>query len=159
MAASSITSCANWLPDMRAVLAALPLALAVAACDTAPPAVQAEEVVSSETAEVLTIDSAALAEKLSAGNVQLIDVRTPEEFAEGHIEGAINIPVDDFDPAALPDAEGKERILYCRSARRSGIAAERLSSHSGKAATHLEGGILAWLETGQPTVTPADSAE
>lgn len=107
-----------------------------------------------EAAETSVIDlmPADLAKRLEAGNVQLIDVRTAEEFAEGHIEGAINIAVDDFDPAALPDADGKDVILYCRSGRRSGIAGEKLAAHTGKAAEHLGGGIIAWRDAELPTV-------
>ena len=109
-----------------------------------------------ETAEarevgVLTIEAGALATRIEAGEpIQLIDVRTPEEFAEGHLAGAINIPVDQFDPAALPATGGAERVLYCRSARRSAVAAEALSQASGSTAVHLEGGILAWEEAGLP---------
>ena len=100
---------------------------------------------------VLTIEPRALATRLDSGEaIQLIDVRTREEFEEGHIAGAINIPVDDFDPATLPDAGGAERILYCRSDRRSGIAAERLVDAENATAVHMEGGILAWEEAGLP---------
>ncbi|WP_247717916.1 rhodanese-like domain-containing protein [Qipengyuania proteolytica] len=101
--------------------------------------------------KVRTIETQALATRLDAGEaIQLIDVRTPEEFAEGHIAGAINIPLDRFDPAALPDAQGAARVLYCRSARRSGLAAEQLVAATGRDAVHLEGGILAWEQSGQP---------
>ena len=107
-----------------------------------------------ETLEKTVIDltPADLAGRLKAGNVQLIDVRTAEEFAEGHIAGAINIPVDEFDPAALPDAAGKDVILYCRSGRRSGIAGGKLAAHTGKASEHMGGGIIAWREAELPTV-------
>lgn len=80
----------------------------------------------------------------------MIDVRTPEEFAEGHLTGAINIPLDQFDPASLPDADGAERVLYCRSGRRSGIAAEKLAKATSSTALHLDGGILAWEADGLP---------
>lgn len=103
-------------------------------------------------AAVVDLAPADLAKRLEAGNVQLIDVRTAEEFADGHIEGAINIAVDDFDPANLPDAEGKEVILYCRSGRRSGIAGEKLAAHTGQPAEHLGGGIKAWRAAELPTV-------
>ncbi|MBL45229.1 MAG: hypothetical protein CMN71_11065 [Sphingomonadaceae bacterium] len=96
-------------------------------------------------AVVETIAPGTLATRIAAGEpIQLIDVRTPEEFAQGHLAGAINIPLGEFDPEALPDPRGSERILYCRSDRRSGIAAERLAAVSGTAALHLDGGILAW---------------
>ena len=138
---------------MRKLALLAPLVLGLAACGNAPSAAEAAEaapVDQLQTGDVLTIDSDALAARLAAGDVQLIDVRTPEEFAEGHIAGAINVPVDTFDPVMLPDAAGAERILYCRSDRRSGIAAERLAAHSGQDSVHLDGGILAWQEDGQP---------
>lgn len=102
-------------------------------------------------AGVLTIEPRALATRLDAGEpIQLIDVRTPEEFAEGHLEGAINIPLDGFDPAALPDPGSAERVLYCRSDRRSGIAADQLADATGRNAVHLDGGIVAWEAAGLP---------
>lgn len=52
----------------------------------------------------------------------LIDVRTAEEFKEGHIPGAVNIPLDQIDQADI--ASGSQ--LYCRSGRRSGIARNKL---------------------------------
>ena len=125
-------------------------AASAAACGNASPVTETETPGPREVG-VLTIEPQALATRLEAGEpIQLIDVRTPEEFAQGHIEGAINIPVDEFDPAALPDAVGAQRILYCRSDRRSGVAAERLAEAGNTTAVHMEGGILAWEEAGLP---------
>ena len=59
----------------------------------------------------------------------VIDVRTPQEFATGHIEGAINIPYDTIRPGLPALAKiGKDEniLLYCRSGRRSGIAMQSL---------------------------------
>lgn len=97
-----------------------------------------------EAPRVTTITAAALADRLAAGRIMLIDVRTPREYAEGHLKGAINVPLDTFDPARLPEAGSREIVLYCRSDRRSGLAAEKLAGGTGKLAVHLEGGILAW---------------
>ena len=61
----------------------------------------------------------------------VIDVRTPEEFAGGHVEGAINIPYDTITPNLPALARiGKDEniVLYCRSGRRSGIAMQTLAS-------------------------------
>lgn len=96
------------------------------------------------------LDVAELREAIDSGKVMLIDVRTPEEFAEGHIAGAINIPLDQFDPLHLPGAGERETILYCRSDRRSGIAAARYVEAIGRPIRHLAGGILAWQDAGQP---------
>lgn len=131
-----------------AFLAAMAAGL-LAACSGA--AVPGSESAQAREVGVLTIEPRALSTRLGAGEpIQLIDVRTPEEFAEGHLAGAINIPLDSFDPAALPETEGAERVLYCRSARRSGVAAERLAQATGSTVVHLDGGILAWEGAGLP---------
>ncbi|PKR81048.1 hypothetical protein CW751_07065 [Brumimicrobium salinarum] len=55
-------------------------------------------------------------------NAYIVDVRTPQEFASGHYEGAINIPLNTVE-AHLDEFEGKEQIVvYCRSGARSGNA-------------------------------------
>ena len=134
---------------LRAALASMAAALLVACSAGAAPTDEAPQ--QRGEAGVLLIEPQALATRLDAGEaIQLIDVRTPEEFAQGHLEGAINVPLDGFDPAALPDPQGAARVLYCRSDRRSGIAAGQLATASGRDAVHLEGGILAWEDAGLP---------
>jgi len=91
-----------------------------------------------------------LAERLKAGNIRLIDVRTDEEVATGMIPGAEHIPLDRFDPSKLGPDDGREVVLYCRSGRRSTMAGEKLSAALGKPVEHLAGGILAWEAAGQP---------
>ena len=60
----------------------------------------------------------------------IVDVRSPEEFAAGHIEGAINVPLEQVSQG-VPSIKGVGKdstiLLYCRSGRRSGIAAETLT--------------------------------
>ena len=59
----------------------------------------------------------------------LIDVRTPEEFASGHIDGAINLPYDQIDAknsAVAAIDKGRSILVYCRSGRRSAIARDNL---------------------------------
>ena len=101
-------------------------------------------------APLLSLSPEQLAERIKAGNVRLIDVRTDEEVAEGTIPGAEHIALDRFDPAALDLSDGRDVVLYCRSGRRSAIAAEKLSEALGEPAQHLEGGIIAWEAAGQP---------
>lgn len=95
-----------------------------------------------------------LAARLKAGNVRLIDVRTAEEVAEGIIPGAEHIPLDQFDPDSLDFSDGRDVVLYCRSGRRSALAAEKLAEATGKPAEHLAGGILAWEAAAQPVTPP-----
>src|SRR5262245_56260081 len=70
------------------------------------------------------------ARKLVAAGARLVDVRSPEEYAGGHLPGAVNIPVQELDRrlADVGPRDG-ELILYCRSGHRSGRAAEILRRH------------------------------
>ncbi|MCL4671477.1 MAG: rhodanese-like domain-containing protein [Sphingomonadaceae bacterium] len=128
---------------------ALAVALLAGACSPAADAADDAATVPVAGANVTTLDSAELAQLVEAGAVRLIDVRTPEEFAEGSIPGAVNVPLDRFDPATIIDEPGKETVLFCRSDRRSGLAAEKLAAQRGAAVRHLDGGILAWMADGQ----------
>jgi phage shock protein E len=73
------------------------------------------------------IVSGAEAKQLIDAGARVLDVRTPEEFADGHVEGALNIP---FEQVAARVAElgdpSKPLVVYCRSGRRSGIATRTL---------------------------------
>lgn len=74
---------------------------------------------------VARVDGAAAREAVGSG-AMLVDVRTPEEFEAGHIEGAVNVPVDQV--GASDVFEGQETIVvYCRSGRRSAAAAQQLA--------------------------------
>jgi len=84
------------------------------------------------------------ARRLVEGGARLLDVRTPEEFAVGHISGAINIPVQELD-RRMGEIEPKDRavVLYCRSGNRSGRAARMLKS-AGYVAVHDLGAMSRW---------------
>lgn len=90
------------------------------------------------------------AELIADTNVVVLDVRTASEYAEGHIERAINIDFkqDDFlekAKATLPT--NKTIAVYCRSGKRSANAADILSAEGYKI-VNLKGGIIAWKEAG-----------
>jgi phage shock protein E len=85
----------------------------------------------------------------------ILDVRTPEEFAEGHIEGAVNI---DHGSPGFGDIVGEldkdaTYAVYCRSDNRSGQAVQRMLSEGFTDLYHLDGGIIAWAEAGNEVVT------
>ena len=75
----------------------------------------------------------------------ILDVRTAEEFAEGHIPGAILIPDYEIDTRAESELPDKEQLIlvYCRSGRRSKLAAERLAA-LGYTDVREFGGIIDW---------------
>lgn len=100
-------------------------------------------------------DVNAFSELIEDSSVVLLDVRTASEFAEGHIEGAINIDQGQSDfmekaKAALP--MDKKIAVYCRSGRRSANAAGKLAAE-GYRCVNLKGGIVAWKEADKPMKT------
>ncbi len=82
--------------------------------------------------------------------LQLVDVRTPEEFQGGHLKGAKNIPVDQLQSRAGELSKDKPLALYCRSGSRSASALRIVTGLGFKSAQHLEGGIMAWQREGLP---------
>ena len=79
----------------------------------------------------------------------LLDVRTPEEFASGHIPGAINIAVDQLPQRLSEVPQDRPVVVYCRSGSRSGQAAQILD-RAGYAQIYDLGGIVTWAQQGFP---------
>jgi rhodanese-related sulfurtransferase len=90
---------------------------------------------------------------LDAKEIVLIDVREPAEFAAERIQGALNLPLSTFDPAALPDAGGKTVVLQCAGGKRSAMAVDQCGKANRAVDTHLAGGLMAWKAAGLPTVS------
>jgi len=82
----------------------------------------------------------------------ILDVRTPEEFSQGHVPGAINIPHDKLGDriGELMGDRNKEVVLYCRTGRRAGLAADTLRANGFTKLLHLEGDMQQWTETKRP---------
>jgi rhodanese-related sulfurtransferase len=86
----------------------------------------------------------------TAGDVQLVDVRTLEEREAGRIpDDTAHIPFDQLGPRAAELANDRPLVFYCRSGDRSAVAAEAFQA-SGFDAASLAGGIVAWEESGRP---------
>lgn len=83
----------------------------------------------------------------------LVDVRTPEEFAEGHLPGALNIDIksEGFTDKISRIRKSKNVLLYCRSGRRSARAATIMDSLGYSKVYNLEGGYIAWEEKHKET--------
>ena len=123
---------------MRSLLAAVTFALATVA----------------HAEETQKIDQASLLKRIEQKDASLIvlDVRTPEEYAAGHIPGAINIPYTHL-PARiseLPDASSKDIVIYCTIGVRAGYGAERLRENGFTRLLHLDGDMKAWQEKKRP---------
>ena len=94
------------------------------------------------------------AELIADSNVVTLDVRKADEFAEGHIKGAVLIDQfqsDFMEQAAAKLPKEKTIAVYCRSGRRSANAAGKLAD-VGYKCVNLKGGIIAWKEANMPVV-------
>lgn len=98
------------------------------------------------------IGPAELEAMLKDGKVLVIDVREADEFAAGHIAGAVNMPLSGFSPHNIPDPEGRTVVLQCAGGRRSGQALDQCAQAQSAIDTHLAGGIGAWKDAGLPVV-------
>lgn len=144
-----------------AAIAALALtgALALSACSNAPA--DSKETTMEETGAGSAASQAATSngtagayraitageaqDMMAGGDVTIVDVRTPQEYTEGHIPGAINIPLDRIgteQPAELADP-GAELIVYCRTGVRSKQASDKLVDLVYEHVNDM-GGIVDW---------------
>ncbi len=99
---------------------------------------------------IIHLTPAEVRQGMADGQIVLVDVREPNEIQAESIPGAIAMPISVFDPAALPDAEGKRLVFSCRSGQRSQKAAAAAQAHGLALEEHMAGGIIAWREAGFP---------
>ncbi len=98
------------------------------------------------------------AQRVAGGTAILIDIREPAEWTDGVVRGALLLPLSDlrgdrekWGPALAVNRD-KELILYCRSGKRAGFAAEILTKEGFRVAN--AGGFSTWQQAGQPTAKP-----
>ena len=129
----------------KTLIAALTLgAVVLAGCSSSSAAL---ETVSPDTAAaIIAEDSSEI----------ILDIRTPEEFNQGIIEGAINI--DFYEPTFSTDLDALDKdahyVVYCRSDNRSGQAMSTFADLGFTNVTEIDGGIVNWYEEGLPVVLP-----
>ena len=123
---------------LRTILVAAIAVVALSACSSepaGPPAFDGSHVSASSFAAAVKVEG-----------VTVVDVRTPAEFADGHIPGAVNIDVEDpsftakleqLDPAG-------DYAVYCRSGNRSRVAIDYMTQARVTHTVGLDGGIGAW---------------
>ncbi|MEZ4240174.1 MAG: rhodanese-like domain-containing protein [Myxococcota bacterium] len=130
------------------------LACGSASSEPAPQPVEAPKPLPppATMAEVRNVDVEALAQAEDAGEVALLlDVRTPEEYASGHVPGAQNLPLDQLGDklGELQPHKDQEVWVICQSGGRSSVAAERLAA-AGFKPVNVKGGTGAWKAAGHP---------
>ena len=136
---------------MRRMFVSISMALALAV----PAVVQAH-------GETPDVSAAEVLSGTGTGSEQpdaqlILDVRTPEEYREGHVPGAINVPHSQISDRLEELAEYRDRdvVVYCKSGRRAGFAARELSE-AGFRVYHLDGDMDGWRSGNHPeTKLPA----
>lgn len=108
-----------------------------------------------QKSESLLVDAAWLQEQLAAGApVRILDVRTPAEFQEQHIDGSFNIPLDALQKhlGDLTQAHLDDVVVVCRSGQRAQMADELFHSAGFTSLKVLSGGMIQWQQCGGDVV-------
>jgi rhodanese-related sulfurtransferase len=152
-----MTKPSRWAPAARGLAALLLLggtAIGVAACGSTDQSSSSSSTGASTTA-VATVGSEEFAAAAAKPDTMLIDVRTPAEFAAGHLDGAVNIDVQgsSFADAVAELDPSKSYAVYCHSGNRSAVATSYMAAHGFKNLVELAGGITAWQADGKPVTT------
>lgn len=145
-----------------AIAAAAVLVLGVTGCSSddgegskPAPSASSEGGARASVAAVEHLDPKAFAARIAQPGVVVLDVRTPQEYAEGHLANAKNIDIQasDFGQriAALDKSGGY--AVYCRSGKRSNTAATQLLDSGFTKVADLAGGIIAWTSAGNQVTT------
>lgn len=103
-------------------------------------------------ATVRHTDVAGAESLLASGKFVVLDIRTPEEYAAGHLKGAklVDFKASDF-KVKLAELDRKQPyLLHCASGRRSTAALETFKALGFKEVVHLDGGFNAWKAAGKP---------
>jgi rhodanese-related sulfurtransferase len=95
-------------------------------------------------------DVAHTIEARAVGNVQIVDVREPDEWTEGRIPGAVHIPLGSLASRTNELDPGQETIVVCHAGVRSLTGADILLKAGFADAKSLAGGMIAWIGAGQP---------
>ncbi len=105
--------------------------------------------------DVKNLGVSAFAEKIADKSIIRVDVRTPAEFASGHIEGAINIDWESghFEADINALDKTKSYAIYCRSGNRSGQASALMVQDGFKSIYNLKGGVIDWTMNSMTLVT------
>lgn len=90
---------------------------------------------------------------LADGSMLLIDVREPDEYAAGHIPGAVSFPLSTFDAHALPAADEQQIVFSCNSGGRTLRAIAAAQAAGVDLNTHYKGSYKDWVAHGEPVNT------
>lgn len=112
------------------------------------------KIVFEETNNLQTLSKEQLHAWIEQGNPDFVvlDIRTVEEYTEGHIPGAVNYPHMDIlaDVTILESLKGKQLVVHCRSGRRVGLVEQAIIDYGFIESYHLSGDYLDWINAELP---------
>src|SRR5881396_3824572 len=114
------------------------------------------ELLQQARSEISEIDATQARERIESGEPVVVDVREQEEWAEGHIPGAVHVPRGHLESRierAAPD-RSQPVLLYCAGGSRSAFAAKTLEELGYETVVNLAGGFTDWKRNGFPTQLP-----
>jgi rhodanese-related sulfurtransferase len=134
--------------------AALVLPGALTSCSSGPTTATTANAEAVQAGGPVRVGVAEFATLAGSPEIRVIDVRTPEEFADGHIAGAVNIPVQssDFSARIAELDPSTTYAVYCRSGNRSQPAVAAMSDAGITTIFELSSGTKGWVSEGQPLV-------
>lgn len=120
----------------------------------------AHELVLEAKKSVTECSPAEVHDRMTSANALLIDVREPDEYRQGHVASAVNIPrgMLEFRISMEPTLQNLARpiILYCKNSGRSALSAIAMQSMGFTNVVSMAGGFEAWTADGRPAVKPRD---
>jgi phage shock protein E len=136
-----------------AAILALPLALG--ACSSSGTTSTGAPATAGSVQTAAHLDVEAFGALATTPGTVVLDVRTPEEFNTGHLQGARNVDfrAADFDTRLAALDRGTAYALYCHSGNRSGQALQKMTAAGFTRVTDLAGGITAWTQAGKQITT------
>ena len=100
---------------------------------------------------LIPIDAQSLARRLEVGEVTLIDIREPGEFASEHVQGAVSAPLSRLSTGEVKVRSAIPVVFTCKTGMRTGANCNQLAAYVGEPAYVLEGGLEAWKKAGFAT--------
>jgi rhodanese-related sulfurtransferase len=132
----------------RAIVLATVMVLSLGAIAPLTAGTRFQEVTVSQARELIR-------QRAGSAGFVILDVRTPEEFAEGHLSGALNVNLmaPDFESRLNALDRGKTYLVYCRTGNRSAKATQAMGRLGFRSAYHMFEGIVGWQRKGFPLST------
>jgi rhodanese-related sulfurtransferase len=140
----------NWVKLAASSLLLLSSLVLMAGCASSAPVVEQQQVTDLSAQEAYTL----IQERMDDASFLILDVRTPAEYEEGHLAGAVNYNVRD--EAFRENLEMLDRddsyLVYCRTGGRSQVAVDTMVELEFQRVYHMTGGITEWSDQSLPVV-------